>query len=734
MEKEWIFLAKSDKLHLLKGNQTYTYDFDLPLPVNLPNSLNMATGKIEYKFTANGKRQTFQLDLDTIRTVDIFQSLPPNHPHCHQPIQSTATFENTLQYHITIPHKAFHHGSIIPARVYLASLAGIVARWHIKHVEVKLKEYFWFIVPEKAIRPEKRTLVSSKQDQWPKETTTVDRMININVPSFNIMSTTDTELIKCSHKLKFKFSVDINGKVKKLGVQFDLYIPGPFPPGQMPAGYTAAGHQFAPQPPTHQPTLQSTCAQTASLAVQPSVVAYGQQPYPIQHLQSYPSSTAPLAPPGIGSPGFPSPGYPPPPYPLTPTTTYSALPQQPVPPSISAPTPPAPIAVLSSPSSSLPTYSFTSNYPPATLDQKQQQNSYQTQSASSTVSYPVPPTPQQQQQQLPPLGASSSPYMTASVVPPSSTPKTSFTQAYGSNSVASPSTSSSHPPTSTPTQSPYTPAVSVPSPPPKTPVSPSPSVPTSSASGLPSASAPGTTKALQSSMAPLPSPADDIKVLVDDSKPHGTSSNHSQNPQTILPPAPPLPPRNPQQSDIQNTADGVSQTIFATPQMSHYTIPPPPASSSTYAAPPPPTNGGVAIPSPSSSSTDALAQQIAQMGISKPGNDDHFVPPPPTSSATVPTSPSPHNTAASQGGYTAPPLSPVTSQVMSPMTAAAAGAVVAATQATGQQQPQQQQQQQQQHVAHVQTPATAPRRQQVWVPYYQTINGTTYVKYIPQHA
>ncbi|KAF9973829.1 hypothetical protein BGZ73_002886 [Actinomortierella ambigua] len=750
LEKEWIFLAKGDKLHLLKGNQTYTYDFDLALPVNLPNSLNMSTGKIEYKFTANGKRQTFQLDLDTVRTIDIYQSLPPNHPHCLNPIQSTATFENALQYHLQLPHKAFHHGSTIPARVHLSPLAGVATQWHIKHLEVKLKEYFWFIVPEKGYRPEKRTLVSSKQDQWPQETGIIDRMVNINVPAFNIMSTTATELIKCSHKLKFKFSVDINGKTKKLSIDFDLYIPGPFPPGQMPAGYAPVGHQPALQLAAHQPAVQHTgmpvlvqqptCSQTVPLVGQPAAVAYGQQNLQFQHQQPYQALTTPLTPSNASSSGFPSPGYPPPSYPpSTPASAYNLLPQHPAPPPTSTPTPPTPATALTSLSTpSLPSYSLVNNYPTMIMD-----NSHLYQSSStSSASYPKPPTPQQPPQ--PPLQppGSSSPFMAASVPPASSTPKTAFGQAFGAgnHSVVTPPTPTSHPQVVTPTQSPYTPVAPVP--PPRPNMSSPPSMSSSSLPTLPL----GSDKAAQSLAPPLPTRSEDIKVLVDDLKHQTVPVTHSQNPQTIVAPTYD-PPRNPQQrlsqSDLVTAVvDGALLSTVISPQMSQYPQPPPPPVHS------------VAAPMPTSS-TAPLAHQLGQMSISKPAHSDQFVPPPPPPSvAPAPpvstsssSSSSPPNPIASPGGYTAPPLSPVTSQVMSPMTAAAAGAVVAATQAASQNQhppgqgpgqgppplPPKQQQQQQQYAAHSQVPPATPKRQQVWVPFYQTINGTTYVKYVPQH-
>ncbi|KAG0305986.1 hypothetical protein BGZ98_003171, partial [Dissophora globulifera] len=124
LEKTWVFLEKSDtKLHLLRANQAYSYSFELALPVNLPNSLAMGTGRIEYMFSANGKRSTFQLDLDAECLIEIYQSLPPAHPYCIQPLQVNADFEKALNYLVQIPRKAFYHGSAIPITVRMSPMA-----------------------------------------------------------------------------------------------------------------------------------------------------------------------------------------------------------------------------------------------------------------------------------------------------------------------------------------------------------------------------------------------------------------------------------------------------------------------------------------------------------------------------------------------------------------------------------------------------------------------------------
>ncbi|KAF9897962.1 hypothetical protein BX616_004692 [Lobosporangium transversale] len=260
-EKTWVFLEKTDsKGHVLKGNQNYVYDFQLALPVNLPNSLTMSTGKIEYRFSANGKRSTFQLDLYADQIIEIYQSLPPTHPHCIYPNQHTANFENALDYVVQIPSKAFHHGSTVPVTVRMNPLPGMGARWYVKEMNMKVKEYFWFISPGKGVKEEKRTLVENKQGKgtWPTQAASLERVVSITLPAHNIMTTIDTDIIKCTHKLKILFTIDVNGSSKKLVADFDIYIPGPFPPGQ---GSTGA----VQSPPVALPAQNTPAAITGTI-------------------------------------------------------------------------------------------------------------------------------------------------------------------------------------------------------------------------------------------------------------------------------------------------------------------------------------------------------------------------------------------------------------------------------------------------------------------------------------
>ncbi|KAF9967880.1 atp3 gamma subunit of the F1 sector of mitochondrial F1F0 ATP synthase [Mortierella alpina] len=400
LEKTWVFLEKSDsKLHMLRANQTYSYDFQLALPVNLPNSLHMSTGKIEYMFSANGKRSTFQLDLDRDRLIEIYQSLPPSHPHCIYPLQLTADFEQALNYLVQIPRKAYHHGSAIPITVRMHPLPGLGARWRVKEMNMKIKEYFWFISPGKGMKHEKRSLVEAKlgKDSWPVETGALEKSLSITLPAVNVMSTVDTEIIKCTHKLKILFSLEVNGSSKKLAADFDIYIPGPFPPGQGPAAM-APQHQQHPQ---HQPYQQQ---QQLPPYAQHQQIQY-QQPLPPVPVQPQYQQPLPQPPPHAPyqQPYVTYPHQQPPlahaaPLPSIPPQQYAAhqpyTPQQPYTPKPFASPAPSTPTTQQHPGMSPSSYAPSVQMPSTGYSQPSAHNPFsppQTPLHTQSMPYPVPP-------------------------------------------------------------------------------------------------------------------------------------------------------------------------------------------------------------------------------------------------------------------------------------------------------------------------------------------------------
>ncbi|KAG0031126.1 hypothetical protein BGZ81_001729 [Podila clonocystis] len=743
MEKTWVFLERADnKVHMLRANQTYTYDFQLALPVNLPNSLSMGTGKIEYKFSANGKRSTFSLDLERERIIEIYQSLPPQHSHCLYPIQQTADWEQAMNYLIQIPKRAFHHGSALPITVRMHPLAGSVARWHVKDMSMKVKEYFWFISPGKGMRHEKRTILESKQGSgsWPIQTGPVERTLSLTIPATNIMTTVDTDVIKCTHKLKLMFHIDVNGSTRKLPVEFDLYIPGPFPPGQGPLGLPPVQQslpmvpqvqhplpplpqmqQPPPQyqqplpvpPPQQQPLPAVQHAPTHHAPPPPAQSPYGPS-YPVmsQYVAAHVSPPAPVAPlpfqMPVMSPPTHSSGS------QTPSSAYSQAPtHNPFSPPMTPYQPTTAATGSSTPGSSAAPHPYSQGHPTPTAS-----HAYP---SVSSQGYPTPG--------LPPMP---SPKVPSYPLPPSPSPMAAA--AASGIQIPVPSPTPVHSMVSQAATQVKTPVMShqqqqqqqqYPAPPLRT---------TSTSTSNNSITAPKITAppVAVASAVVTKTINDDIKVDVEDFKipsipstpamsatsPHGSTSQtppgssgsgsgpgfqtHSQNPQTQQV----LPSRNPQQrhsfgvlgTDPLNSGNSYQppppttntqlhgphaiKTVDSDTNTQYSYHPPPPTSTMSSSA------GSNGVPSPKNIHTHnaTLEHRFNQMGFA----NSPPPPSPPTPSAALVTSPMMSSPLSHPGASLSHSTSVSSTYPMSPISAAATGAVVAHHQ-------QQQQQQQQQY-------------------------------------
>ncbi|KAF9578277.1 hypothetical protein BGW38_006017, partial [Lunasporangiospora selenospora] len=678
---------------MLRANQTYTYDFQLALPVNLPNSLNMSTGKVEYSFVAGGKRTGMHLDLHRERVVEIYQSLPPAHPHCIYPLQISANFENALNYVIQIPRKAFQHGSPIPVTIKMTPLPGVTTRWNVKEMNMKVKEYFCFISPGKGMKHEKRTLVDAKQGSgsWPVQAGPVERTLSVSIPA-NAMTTVDTELVKCHHKLKLMFSIVVNGSTRKLPAEFDLYIPGPFPPGQGPAGVVMpATVPLLPSPsstPGHPPPAQ--IQPYIPVAPAPVNVQPHQQPgMPVPNpyaIQGQVMMTSPHLPGYSPSAQSTLPSYPQTPYipfssPLTPNHSAApSMPLVPAKPPISTPVTPNSIPSVANPySPGYPTPAMPHGYPIAMTSQGYPAPSMPVIPSPNMGSYPLPPSPAFASTVASPPAPSPSMVHTTMPVP---SPALSAAAAAVTSATGSTTTTTTSPTFSRVSTIMMSPSLDPPAPPPE----------------------------------PFAVKLDEkikfnfvyetIKVDVDDIKTPVVSAVAASTEQATpvgVPPTAPVPTlsRNPQQRhSFTATGESSETAALETTEPRQWPLGPQAivegdhSDQQAYRPPPPttPTPSSVTIAAATSTSVVADPQQgllnsFNQLNLSATSQVPPPIPPPPPPSV-------PAQTLLMTTPIPPRPTHLNSMDILSPQTAAATGAVIASQLEQLQQQQQQQQQQQ----------------------------------------
>src|ERR1700758_509468 len=80
IDKEWTFLApcKRSPFHHLSAQQ-YRWDFELPLPGDLPDSIeNNDAGSVQYRLKATAERPKFMLNYTDKKAIRIVRHLLPS--------------------------------------------------------------------------------------------------------------------------------------------------------------------------------------------------------------------------------------------------------------------------------------------------------------------------------------------------------------------------------------------------------------------------------------------------------------------------------------------------------------------------------------------------------------------------------------------------------------------------------------------------------------------------------
>lgn len=137
IEKRWTFLQPQKKPHTLAPG-TYLYDFEVTLPGDLPASVIVDYGLVEYKFKAVLERPTFSLNYTDRQFLTIRRALLPSAPSLSELIYLSDTWNDQLNYEVYSPNKAFGMGEEMPLNFKLLSLD---ERLRVQSVTCLLKEY-----------------------------------------------------------------------------------------------------------------------------------------------------------------------------------------------------------------------------------------------------------------------------------------------------------------------------------------------------------------------------------------------------------------------------------------------------------------------------------------------------------------------------------------------------------------------------------------------------------------
>lgn len=137
IEKRWTFLQPQKKPHTLQAG-THLYDFEVTLPGDLPASVAVDYGFVEYKFKAVLERPTFSLNYTDRQLLTIRRALLPSAPALSEPIYLSDNWNDQLNYEVWSPNKALGMGEDLPLNFKIFSTD---PELRVQSVTCLLKEY-----------------------------------------------------------------------------------------------------------------------------------------------------------------------------------------------------------------------------------------------------------------------------------------------------------------------------------------------------------------------------------------------------------------------------------------------------------------------------------------------------------------------------------------------------------------------------------------------------------------
>ncbi|RCH79661.1 hypothetical protein CU098_004729, partial [Rhizopus stolonifer] len=223
IKHEWSFLRPKHKnYHLPEGH--YKWDFELPLPGDLPETVNHELGQVSYRLKAVVDRPTFSMNYNDRREIKVSRVLLPSSLELSQIVVISNVWVDKLSYDISIPSKVFSMGSIIPVTFALQPIAPDL---RVRSVSCVLKEYTTLSAEDhskmegKVIKHTRDEEFSSGQDPWTKT-----ELVPVPELSSHLVQTDSAcDLIKIKHKLKFTVSLtNADGHISELRAAIPVVI------------------------------------------------------------------------------------------------------------------------------------------------------------------------------------------------------------------------------------------------------------------------------------------------------------------------------------------------------------------------------------------------------------------------------------------------------------------------------------------------------------------------------
>ncbi|KAI9313270.1 hypothetical protein BX666DRAFT_2020749 [Dichotomocladium elegans] len=223
IEHAWNFLEPKKKTYHLTEGQ-YKWDFELPLPGDLPNTVQHDMGQVYYRLKAVAERPAFSMKLAAKRNILVTRLLLPSALELNQSVVISNEWTNKLTYNISVPRMVYSCGNQIPISFDLLPTAPGL---QVRAISCTLKEYVTLVSQEHS-RNDNKIIKTIRDNHFEGVHDRYVRTEILEVPGEQqgrIQSDIASELIKIKHKLKFTVSlINHDGHISELRAAVPIVI------------------------------------------------------------------------------------------------------------------------------------------------------------------------------------------------------------------------------------------------------------------------------------------------------------------------------------------------------------------------------------------------------------------------------------------------------------------------------------------------------------------------------
>ncbi|KAI8086479.1 uncharacterized protein BX664DRAFT_366029 [Halteromyces radiatus] len=227
LEHEWSFMPQTRKTYHLSEHH-YQWDFELPLPGDLPETIHHDLGEVYYRLKAVAERPTFSINYTDKRSLKVSRLMLPTSMELMQSVLISNVWADKLSYDISVPSKCYTMGGMLPITFQFIPIAPDLK---IRSITCTLKEYMTLSTCDHS-KTETRIVKVHRDDNY-QDTAEhegeiyrkTEIMVIPDEASNHLMMDTVNDLIKVKHKLKFTVTlVNADGHISELRAAIPIII------------------------------------------------------------------------------------------------------------------------------------------------------------------------------------------------------------------------------------------------------------------------------------------------------------------------------------------------------------------------------------------------------------------------------------------------------------------------------------------------------------------------------